>query len=447
MKTPTKYIIIILFFSLLLISCNNDDDKTTTQNTFEGTIEWTSNFGGSNDEVINSVIETTDGGLVYFGTTRSINGDITDKDQEENDYWLFKTDSSGNLLWSKTYGGSNDDQGQKVVATQDGGLAIVGFSMSSDGDASQNAGIQDKWILKLDASGNILWEKSFGFSGSDQAFSVIATSDNGLMMVGFLDITASGGEGNDFTNAAQHGVGEFWAHKLDSNGNLVWRRYFGGTNNDRAYDVIETPDNGYILAGAAESEDFDITNPKGSYDFWVIKVDNSGNLVWQKSYGGSEIDIAYAITKTNDGNYIVVGDVRSTDGDVSNNLGNADLWVIEINGNGDLIWEKTFGGTGFDTARGVYPAQDGGVFVAGSTRSNDIDITTSYGQNDFWILKLSTSGAMQWQSNFGGSGIDFAYDIIQTSDGKVIAVGNTSSSDNQVANNNGATDAWVVKLQ
>lgn len=447
MKTPTKHLIIIFSLSLLLFSCSNDDDKTTTQSTFEGTIEWTSNFGGSNDEVINSVIETTDGGLVYFGTTRSINGDITDKDQEENDFWLFKTDSSGNLLWSKTYGGSNDDQGQKVVATQDGGLAIVGFSMSSDGDATQNAGIQDKWILKLDASGNILWEKSFGFSGSDQAFSVIATSDNGLMMVGFLDITASGGEGNDFANATQHGVGEFWAHKLDSNGNLVWRRYFGGTNNDRAYDVIETPDNGYIIAGAAESEDFDITNPKGSYDFWIIKVDNSGNLIWQKSYGGSEIDIAYAITRTNDGNYVVVGDVRSTDGDVSNNLGNADLWVIEINGNGDLIWEKTYGGTGFDTARGVYPAQDGGFFVAGSTRSNDINITNAYGQNDFWVLKLSTSGALQWQSTFGGSDLDFAYDILQTTDGKVIAVGNTSSSDHQVTNNNGATDAWIVKLQ
>ena len=446
MKTPTQYLL-LLTITLILFACSNDDDKTSNSSSFQGTIEWTTNFGGSNDEVINSVIETTDGGLVYFGTTRSINGDITDKDQEENDFWLFKTDSDGNLLWSKTYGGSNDDQGQKVVATQDGGLAIVGFSMSSDGDATQNAGIQDKWILKLDASGNVLWEKSFGFSGSDQAFSVIATSDNGLMMVGFLDITASGGEGNDFANATQHGVGEFWAHKLDSNGNLVWRRYFGGTNNDRAYDVIETPDNGYIIAGAAESADFDITNPKGSYDFWIIKVDNSGNLIWQKSYGGSEIDIAYAITRTNDGNYVVVGDVRSTDGDISNSLGNADLWIIEINGNGDLIWEKTYGGTGFDTARGVYPAQDGGFFVAGSTRSTDVDITNSYGQNDFWVLKLNTSGALQWQSTFGGSDLDFAYDIIQTTDGKVIAVGNTSSTDAQVANNNGATDGWIVKLQ
>ena len=144
---------------------------------------------------------------------------------------------------------------------------------------------------------------------------------------------------------------------------------------------------------------------------------------------------------------MVVGDVRSTDGDISNSLGNADLWIIEINGNGDLIWEKTYGGTGFDTARGVYPAQDGGFFVAGSTRSTDVDITNSYGQNDFWVLKLNTSGALQWQSTFGGSDLDFAYDIIQTTDGKVIAVGNTSSTDAQVANNNGATDGWIVKLQ
>ena len=445
MKTPTLNYLLILLLALLW-SCNKDDDTNVNQTTFEGSVQWKASFGGSNDEVINSVIETTDGGLVYLGTTRSINGDITDKEQEENDFWLFKTDANGTLLWSKTFGGSNDDQGQKVIATADGGLALVGFSMSADGDASQNAGIQDQWLIKLDASGNIMWEKSFGFSGSDQAFSVIATADNGLLMVGFLDITASGGEGNDFSNTTQHGVGEFWVHKLDSQGTVIWRRYFGGSNNDRAYDVVETPDHGFIIAGAAESNDFDISNPKGSYDFWVIKIDSSGTLVWEKSFGGSEIDIAYAITQTTNGNYIIVGDVRSTDGDVSASLGNADLWVIEINEQGDLLWEKTYGGSGFDTARGVYPAQDGGVFVAGSTRSNDIDVTQSFGQNDFWVIKLSSNGTLLWERTFGGSELDFAYDIIQTSNANVVVVGNSSSSDQQIENK-GATDAWIVKLQ
>ncbi|NQY06891.1 MAG: hypothetical protein HRT68_12065, partial [Flavobacteriaceae bacterium] len=222
------------------------------------------------------------------------------------------------------------------------------------------------------------------------AYSVIATSDNGLFMVGFLDITASGGAGNDFSgNTTQHGVGEFWAHKLDANGNLEWRRYFGGTNNDRAYDVIETLDNGYIIAGAAESLDFDISSPNGSYDFWVIKVNNQGGLVWEKSFGGS----------------------------------------------------------GFDSARAIKPALDGGIFVSGSTRSDDNHITQSFGQNDFWVLKLSSSGNLEWEQSLGGSGIDFSYDVLQTPDNKVIVVGSSDSTDNQVTGNHGDQDGWIVKLK
>jgi hypothetical protein len=447
MKT-IQLITSICLFSLVVQSCDREDSESTTGNEFVGEVAWFKTLGGSSDDVINSVIETQDGAYVYFGTTKSIDGDITDKDQEENDYWIFKTDRSGNLIWSKTYGGSNDDQGQKVIQTNDGGFILVGFSMSADGDASVNAGTQDKWIIKLDANGTMLWEKSFGFSGSDQAFSVIATNDNGLLMVGFLDITASGGAGNDFSgNTTQHGVGEFWAHKLDSNGNIQWRRFFGGTNNDRAYDVVETADNGYMIVGAAESTDFDVSNPKGSYDFWIVKIDTEGTLIWEKSFGGSEIDIAYAIARSTDGNYVIVGDVRSTDGDISNAYGNADLWVIKIDANGTLLWENSFGGSGFDTARGIEASLDGGILVSGATRSSDNNISQNFGQNDFWIIKLSASGNLIWEKSFGGSGIDFSYDILQTSDNKIIAVGSTDSIDNQVENNHGSFDAWLVKLE
>lgn len=439
----------LIGFIVLFLSCKNDDDNNIVNNTgtFEGVIDWTKSFGGSSDDVINDVISTSDGGFAYFGTSKSIDGDISDKIQEENDFWLFKTDAEGNLLWSKTFGGSNDDQGQKIAQTVDGGFIITGFSMSNDGDASVNAGIQDKWILRLDATGNILWEKSFGFSGSDQAYSVIPTSDNGFMMVGFLDITASGGAGNDFSNATQHGVGEFWAHKLDANGNLEWRRYFGGTNNDRAYDVLETSDGGYIIAGAAESNDFDISDPKGSYDYWVIKINSSGTLIWEKSFGGSEIDICYAIAQTSDGNFVLAGDSRSADGDITGARGNADFWILKIDPNGNTIWQKSFGGSAFDSARGAAPTSDGGVLISGASRSSDVDLSQNLGQNDFWIMKLSSSGTIEWQNSYGGTGLDFSYDILQTSDNKILAVGSSDSTDNQVSGNHGGQDAWVLKIK
>jgi hypothetical protein len=202
-----------------------------------------------------------------------------------------------------------------------------------------------------------------------------------------------------------------------------------------------------MIVGAAESTDFDVSNPKGSYDFWIVKIDTEGTLIWEKSFGGSEIDIAYAIARSTDGNYVIVGDVRSTDGDISNAYGNADLWVIKIDANGTLLWENSFGGSGFDTARGVEASLDGGILVSGATRSSDNNISQNFGQNDFWIIKLSASGNLIWEKSFGGSGIDFSYDILQTSDNKIIAVGSSDSIDNQVENNHGSFDAWLVKLE
>ena len=267
-----------------------------------------------------------------------------------------------------------------MIQTSDGGYALSGYSRSNDGDVSGNEGFQDHWIVKLDAQGEIQWEKNYGFSGSDQAFSIIQTSDGGYFTSGFLDVTASGGEGDDLlesendaeTRAVQHGVGEFWGHKLDANGNKEWRRYFGGTNNDRAYAAVQADDGGILMVGASESDDFDISNPKGSYDFWAVRLNATGELLWERSFGGSEIDIAFAITKAQDGNYVIAGDTRSNDGDVSGFNGNADVWVIKINDQGTLLWEKTLGGTDFDSARAITTIPNG-FAITGSSRSSDMD--------------------------------------------------------------------------
>ncbi|WP_347923639.1 hypothetical protein [Pontimicrobium sp. SW4] len=433
-----------MVFCISSTSCFEDSDDGYMS--IFNDVAFINTFGGSQEDHIVSIIETSDGNLALFGYTNSIDGDITDKTLQENDYWLIKITPDGNLLWSKTYGGSGDDVGQKVVATNDGGFAITGYSMSSDGDASNNEGFHDNWLLKLDANGNILWEKSYGFSGHDHSYSIIQTNDGGFLMTGFLDVTASGGLGNTrINNSKRHGIGEFWCHKLDASGNIEWRRYFGGTNNDRSFDVVQANDGGYVVTGFSESDDFDITNSYGSYDYWVIKLDTAGNLLWEKSLGGSEIDQARSIVKTNDNAYIIAGNSFSTDEDVFLNKGNSDFFIVKIDDNGSVKWRKTYGGSNFDYATSI-SASTNGFLIAGNSKSSDKAVTSNYGENDFWVIKINANGKLLDQKNFGGSGLDFAFDVLETTQGDIYIVGETESNDYDIIENNGLKDAMVVKV-
>jgi len=445
--TNFKVYIPLLLTVIFCFSCT-DNDTSITPVTLTGELEWQKTFGGSNDDIAQGVIETNDGGYAVIGLTKSIDGDITDKLIEENDFWVLKLNSDGVVEWQKTYGGSGDDQGRAIIQTNDGGYAITGPSKSDDGDGSNNEGQHDHWIVKLDNQGTIQWERSFGFAGHDHSRSIIQTNDGGFFIGGYLDVDASGGSGNE-TVSTKHGVGEFWAQKLDPNGNLEWRRYFGGTNNDRIFNVLQAHDGNYLLVGASESTDFDIKNGNGSYDFWVIKIDTKGTMLWEKSYGGSGIDQGRAAIKTNDGNYIIVGAAISSDGNISNSKGNSDAWVIKIDENGTMLWEKSFGGSGFDAAFAIDNGK--GIFssyvIAGNSKSSDGDTSKNNGENDFWVIKIDNSGKLLFEKSLGGSGLDFAHGVIETSDQKIVVVGETESSDMDVAANHGKKDIWIAKIK
>jgi len=442
----------VFFLTMLcLFSCskNEDDDQVDDQVTFLGEIDWIKNYGGSGEDTAREIIETTDGGYAILGFTNSIDGDITDKDLAVNDYWFLKLDADGNIEWNKTYGGSDDDIGQSVVQTTDGGYAIVGYAKSADGDGSNNEGFHDNWILKLDPQGTIEWEHSFGFSGHDHSYDVIQTTDGGFFFAGFLDVTQSGGDGNFGKRNywTRHGVGEFWGTKLDAQGNLVWRRYFGGTNNDRAHSVVEANDGGFVLAGFSESDDFDISSSKGSYDFWVVKITATGELVWEKSFGGTGIEISYGMAKTDDNGYVITGNTFSADVDISKNNGASDVWLIKIDDSGNLVWEQTFGGSEFDLAESVSLASDGGFIIAGNSKSIDGDATENKGENDLWLIKTDSNGNLVWEKTFGGSDLDYAFDAIESIDGGIIMVGEALSNDIPEVPSKGMTDMVVVKVK
>ncbi|WP_350293462.1 hypothetical protein [uncultured Croceitalea sp.] len=432
---------------LFVFSCTKDKYRLEDLESVQQ-IAWVKNFGGSGNESPRSIIQTLDGGYAVVGFTDSTDGDLVSKNLNVNDYWLLKLDVDGNMQWQRTYGGSKDDQGQQVIQTSDGGYAITGYAMSDDGDGSNNEGFHDNWILRLDASGDILWEKSFGFSGHDHSYDIVETLDGGLFFSGFLDVTSSNGEGSTGKSSGltRHGVGEFWGTRLDADGNILWRKFFGGSNNDRSFGVINAYDGGFILSGASESDDFDISNSKGSYDFWVVKVDKNGNFEWEQSFGGTGIDQSHDITKTADGNYVLVGNTFSSDTQVTKNNGESDIWLIKINDAGELIWQHSYGGSSFDAAHSVNLTSSGGFLISGNSRSSDKDASVNQGENDFWMLTVDQNGKILREFSLGGTDLDFAYDAIQTSDGSIMLVGETASSNFPKIDHKGGMDLVVLKI-
>ena len=408
-------------------------------------IESIVTLGGIKNESAKSVIKTQDGGYAVVGYTQSMDGDIEGKFNESFDFWFLKFNEFNELEWQKTYGGSDDERASDLIQTNDGGYAVIGKSKSNDGDVSENAGYEDFWIIKLDSYGSILWEKSFGYSGIDTPNSIIQTNDQGYLITGVLDVSASNGQGSRLSNVqARHAGGDYWVIKLNSSGNKEWSNYYGGTFTDTAYDTVQTNDNGYIIVGSSDSIDVDISNNKGNYDFWVIKISEFGDLIWEKSFGGDQVDEARAISQMADGNYLVVGDTRSSNLDISQNNGAADLWVIKISSDGSLLWEKTLGGSNFDVARSISKTQENDFLIAGSSRSSDGIFINNNGQNDALLLKINSNGYLQWQKTIGGPEIDFFYGAEELSDGSIVAVGDSDSSNIDIMENKGFEDLLIL---
>jgi len=441
-----------LIMGLMVVGCKSDDETpiiTDQPAEFNGTLAWVETFGGSGIDQATAVVTTEDGAYMVVGSTYSNDGHFAGlKSTTDADYFLMRVRPDGGVDWTKVYGGDDDELATGITKTSDGGYVLVGYSRSDNCFTGSNGGFHDYYILKVDAQGNEIWCQNFGYPGSDQAQNIIETREGDLMVTGFFDVSASGGQGNDDRENAGtlHGVGEYWGIKLDADGQFFWKRYFGGSNNDRSYNVMQTNDGGFVLIGSSESDDFDITDSKGSYDYWAVKLSAEGDLEWTRSFGGSEIDIAYDIATTLDGNFLIVGDARSNDQDVSTNFGNADIWLVEIDPQGNLIWEKSLGGSMFDSAKDLLPMYDNLYCVTGSSRSNDVDVTTNNGENDAWTVVVDAQGTIIFEVAIGGSSLDFSEGAAQGVDGALLIVGNTESSDGDVIQNLGYKDILIYKI-
>ena len=312
--------------------------------------------------------------------------------------FLF-SQNSPDTLWTKTFGGTLDDRAYSVQQTTDGGYIFAGMTIS------YGFGVGDFWLLKTDENGNEQWNRTYGGTNWDEAYSVIQTIDGGYIMVGESYSYGAGGT-------------DWYIIKTDENGNEEWSQTFGGAEDDRALSIQQTNDEGYILAGHTESFG------AGSLDVWLIKMDGNGNLIWDNTFGDNGWDDAFSVKQTSDNGFIIAGQTSTN---------YVDIWLVKTDENGNEEWNTTFGGNQWDSARSVLQTSDNGYAIIGQTASYGAGIF------DIWLIKTDVNGNEEWNQTYGYSDVDSGSSFVQTSDNGFIIAGSTKSF------GSGDYDGWIIK--
>lgn len=408
-------------------------------------IEWQKTLGGSGYDASYSICEAIEGGYIIAGDTWSNDGDVTEY-AGTGDIWVAKIDFTGEIEWEKTYGGSGWEQAYQIEQTLDSGFILVGFSTSIDGDLSENNGFDDVWIVKINSAGIIQWQKTYGGTSSDRATSVIVLDDGGYTIAGLSS-------SNDGDVSGNHGEADYWILNINSSGDLIWQKCYGGNADDQAQSITSTIDGGFVIVGHSSSNNGDVFGNHGLGDYWAIKIDGDGILQWQNTYGGSNYDDAFSVVNTNDSSYIILGYTQSIDGDIIGFHGGiSDYWVVKIDSNGVLIWQKCFGGSFSEEGFSINKSIDNTYILAGHSGSNDGDVSGHHGAtgySDFWIVNIDAIGNIIWEKSLGGSSTDEALSVLQTSDLGHIVTGWAQSTDGDITEHHGIDinwDFWIVKL-
>ncbi|MEP7372056.1 MAG: BACON domain-containing protein [Chitinophagaceae bacterium] len=400
-------------------------------------------YGGTETDEFNKAIPATDGGYIAVGTTKSTGGDIS-KNHGIRDVWVVKTNADGTKLWEKTYGGAGDDFGYSIVSSPDGGYLIAGTTGSTDGDVTGNHGQFDVWLIKIDGNGTIAWQKTYGGSRLEDAWSLIATTDGGYLVAAVAN--SSDGDVSGYHNPSSPStiyLSDTWLLKVDANGVIVWQKCYGSTDEELGIAVTESPD-GYAVIGHTDAKQAngDITTAYGGYDVWLFKVNKAGVMQWQKSLGGTKNDVGRIIENTNDGGYIIGTNTVSPE--LGYRVGASDAWIVKLDGTGNKIWEKTLGGKYYDDPIAIIATVAGDYIVGGSSSSPDGDLTGNIGGMDGWIFKLSNSGTLEWQKNCGGTEYDQINSMVYLGNNNYLVAGRSSSNDHDITGQHGQGDAWLM---
>ena len=358
-------------------------------------IVWTKIYGTANMEIGFSIHHTKDDGFIIVGETKL-------SESHNWDIYLIKTDGEGNVIWTKTYGNENDDFGRSVIQTPEGGYTIGGFTKS------YTTGSVSIYLIKTNAKGDTIWTRTYGGKSTGYiCYDVLLTPDSSYIIAGTI-----------FENDNE----DIYVMKINSTGEIIWTRTYGGADQDWCWEIQQTTDNGYAIIGTTSS--FGI----GDSDVWLLKTDSLGDTLWTKTYGGTNWDHGLSVHQIDNDGYIIAGQTNSFC------TGGPDVWLIKTNCYGDTLWTKNYGGTGNDAGYSVLQTQDEGYIIVGNTDS------FGTGTLDGYIIKTNANGERIWSALYGGDNISSGASIIRTRDKGFIIIGNTTS----FSNNN--RDIYALKI-
>ncbi|MBU1653088.1 T9SS type A sorting domain-containing protein [bacterium] len=357
--------------------------------------QWVHVYGNECYEYCYWAAPVNDGGYIFTGL-RTVPGN-------EDDVLIIRVDANGETLWERTYGGPLDDCGRQVQQTSDGNFAVTAWT------DSYGPGLRSGYLLKLDDNGDMLWTKTYGGTGYNNTWSGIQTSDGGYALTGFSDCS---GTQRDM----------IYLVKTDATGDTLWTQRYGSVQLDYGTRIYQTVDEGFIIAGYTSS--FGV----GLIDGILIKTDGDGNQEWMQTYGGNSYDKIRDVIQTSDGGYMFVGETASF------SVGSYDYWIVKTDAVGDTLWSRTFGGYGDDRAKCVWQTDDGGYVVSGGSYS------FGPGEVDAYVKKLCASGDLEWTLAAGGQQYDTGYFVRQLDDGSYMIAGTTESFAS------GERDFWMIQL-
>ncbi|MCX7654367.1 MAG: hypothetical protein N2Z58_06815 [Fervidobacterium sp.] len=397
------------------------------------TIDNQKSLGGTKADGGKAIAKTSDGGYIIVGNTQSSE---LPGFKGESDIIVVKLSKNLDVEWIKLIGGNGWEEASDVIETKNGYI-VLGYTASTEVDGQKGKGGWDYLVTMLDKSGNTLWTKLYGGTGNDLAYKVIQTSDGNYLIAGTTN-SVNGDTGGNI------GTWDAWIIKIDPKGNLLTGKTFGGLDRDKAIDLIEV-DDGYIIAGVTYSLEGDIPYNHGSSDIWLFKVTKDlKKITLNKAYGGSDQDEISKLLRTRDGNLLLIGYTTSVDGDVQKNAGYWDFWIVKVDMQGNIIWQKTYGGVEEDVAYSAAEFSDGGFMIVGHTLSK---FEGHKGGVDILVVDIDELGNLRWYKTYGGTLADYAYDIHLEEDGTAVIIGTSFSKDIDIGKNIGGSDIWIFKVK
>lgn len=451
MKNKLNFIVLIGFFSVTNLIAQD--------------ILWERSYGGKHAEFLYDAIPTADYGFILAGSSiSSKNGNKTEANKGNLDYWVWKMNEKGTAEWQKSFGGNGVDLLQSVRITSDGGFILAGTSNSSvSGDKKEaSKGQEDFWIIKLDANGQEIWQRTIGGSGQEKLLSIAQTKDGGYVL--------GGSSSSDKSEADEKGVVDkygkkensrgnldYWVVKLDSKGEIEWDKTIGGKYVDELKSIEQTKDGGFILGGYSNSPESGDKSQKnfGLGDYWIVKIDKEGNIQWQETIGGDKDDNLFALIQTNDGGYVAGGNSNSgaTNSKSNSNRNGTDFWVVKLNENGSISWQETYNYGKLDVLTSIVENPDGTFLIGGYAQS---EVKTNgknskfdkEGINDYIALKIKSDGDEIWTQTVGSKGDEVLKKLFETRDGGYILAGTSKGEVSRDKNSfKGGSDFWIVKLR